>query len=89
MPRAAPQPSEVLRRLGGEGIERVRIGWCDLHGILRGKTLMAAGSPGRAGEVSAWSGTLLLKDTSDRTAFKVFEPGGMGGLAGFAGAAPT
>ena len=28
--------------------------------------------------------TLMLKDTSDRTAFKVFEPGGTADLPGFA-----
>ena len=26
------------------GLEQVRIGWCDLHGVLRGKTLMAPAS---------------------------------------------
>jgi glutamine synthetase len=30
--------------------------------------------------------TLMLKDTSDRTAFKVFEPGGTAGVPGFEGA---
>jgi glutamine synthetase len=29
-------------------------------------------------------GTVLLKDTADRTAFKVFEPGGTRTLPGFA-----
>jgi len=32
-------------------------------------------------------GTLLLKDSSDHTAYKVFEPGGLTGLPGFANAA--
>ncbi len=73
----------VLQRLRGPGIERVRIAWCDLHGALRGKTLMPAAAAevlqGGVGMVS----TILLKDTSDRTAFKVFEPGSLDALPGF------
>jgi hypothetical protein len=58
------------------GLELVRFAWCDVHGVTRGKTLVAAAAEkamlGGVGMVS----TLMLKDTSDRTAFKVFEPGG-------------
>ena len=25
-----------------KGLELVRIGWCDLHGVVRGKTLVAS-----------------------------------------------
>jgi glutamine synthetase len=78
---------EVLAQIGRVGIERVRMAWCDLHGITRGKTLMAGGVARALQEGVGLVGTLMLKDTSDRTAFKVFEPGGMGELAGFAGAA--
>ena len=68
----------ALRRLHDEGIAQVRVGWADLHGTLRGKTLVGTQAVAQAlqsgvGLVS----TLLLKDTSDRTAFKVFEPGGL------------
>ena len=31
----------LLQRMRDERIERVRFGWCDAHGMLRGKTLMA------------------------------------------------
>ncbi|MBA3595611.1 MAG: glutamine synthetase family protein [Pseudomonadota bacterium] len=65
------------------GIELVRFAWCDLHGTLRGKTLVASAAAkamqGGVGMVS----TLLLKDSSDRTAFKVFEAGGTSELPGF------
>lgn len=64
---------ELTARIAAEGIERVRIGWCDLHGVLRGKTLMADALPGAlAGGITLVS-TVMLKDTSDRTAFKVFD----------------
>jgi glutamine synthetase len=78
---------DVLRRIDAAGIERVRFAWCDLHGTTRGKTLMAPAAAHALQEGIGLVGTLMLKDTSDRTAFKVFEPGGMGELAGFAGAA--
>ena len=52
-------------------IETVRIAWCDLHGQIRSKSLPAHLVQGdlNIGLV----GTLMLKDTSDRTAFKVFD----------------
>jgi glutamine synthetase len=51
--------------------------------VLRGKTLVAgAGADALASGVGMVS-TLMLKDTSDRTAFKVFEPGGTADLPGF------
>ncbi|MDP1954853.1 MAG: glutamine synthetase family protein [Polaromonas sp.] len=65
------------------GIELVRFAWCDLHGTLRGKTLVAdAASKAMLDGVGLVS-TLLLKDSSDRTAFKVFEAGGAAELPGF------
>ncbi|MCE9658057.1 MAG: glutamine synthetase family protein [Burkholderiales bacterium] len=73
----------VSRRMRDEGIDLVRIGWCDTHGILRGKTLTAAAVPrALAGGIGLVS-TILLKDTSDRTAYRVFEPGATDALPGF------
>ena len=77
--------AELLPRLREAGIEQLRIGWADLHGTLRGKTLV--GDIDAIGQ-SLTSGvgmvsTMLLKDTSDRTAFKVFEPGALDALEGF------
>jgi glutamine synthetase len=82
--------ARVLGEIADGRVERVRIGWCDTHGVLRGKTLVVG--PGAGGVAEALDegigmvGTTMLKDTSDRTAFKVFEPG-LGarhaGLAGF------
>jgi len=69
------------------GIERVRLGWCDAHGMLRGKTLMAHAAIKALRDGVGMVGTLMLKDSADRTAWKVFEPGGANDLPGFAGAA--
>ncbi|MBU4184366.1 MAG: glutamine synthetase family protein [Gammaproteobacteria bacterium] len=69
------------------GIQRVRLGWCDVHGMLRGKTLMAHAAIKALRDGVGMVGTLMLKDTADRTAWKVFEPGGTSDLPGFAGAA--
>lgn len=65
------------------GLELVRIGWCDLHGVVRGKTLVASALERTLHEGVGMVSTLMLKDTSDRTAFKVFEPGGTSTLPGF------
>ena len=83
-PARAAAGIEVARRIREEGIELVRIAWCDLHGVLRGKTLVAgAGVDALASGVGMVS-TLMLKDTSDRTTYKVFEPGLADAQPGFA-----
>jgi glutamine synthetase len=66
----------VLERLRAAGIEELRLAWADVHGTLRGKTVVGGTEAfgqalrGGVGLVS----TLLLKDTADRTAFQVFDP---------------
>jgi glutamine synthetase len=78
---------EAARRVAhlveSTGLELIRIVWCDLHGITRGKTLTAAAAVRALQDGVGMVSTLMLKDTSDRTAFKVFEPGGTAGLEGF------
>ncbi len=69
--------------IAASGIELVRFAWCDLHGALRGKTLVAAAAAKAMLDGVGLVSTLLLKDTSDRTAFKVFEVGGTTKLPGF------
>ena len=34
--------SQTTRLIEDAGLELVRVGWCDLHGMVRGKTLVAA-----------------------------------------------
>jgi glutamine synthetase len=71
----------VLLQMEAERIDTVRVGWCDLHGSLRGKTLVAGAVAGALESGVGMVSTILLKDTSDRTAYRVFE--------GAAGAAPA
>ena len=73
----------VAQRMRDEGIDRVRIGWCDSHGALRGKTLMASSVMRALDAGVGMVSTILLKDTSDRTAYRVFEPGLEQALPGF------
>lgn len=75
---------QVLRTIREQRLERVRIGWCDTHGVLRGKTLVAEAAADALTDGIGMVGTLMLKDTSDRTAFKIFEPGLPAGLERFA-----
>jgi glutamine synthetase len=73
----------VLQRVQAEGLETVRVAWCDVHGLLRGKTLVASALRRALMEGVGMVSTLMLKDSSDRTAFRVFEPGGTDNLPGF------
>jgi glutamine synthetase len=79
-PAAATAFVEGLR---AEGIERVRIGWCDLHGVLRGKTLTLPALAAALEDGVSMVSTIVLKDSSDRTALNVFEPGALDALPGF------
>ncbi|WP_374669734.1 glutamine synthetase family protein [Ramlibacter sp.] len=74
---------QVAQRIEAERLELVRFAWCDPHGVLRGKTLVASAAEGALREGVGLVSTLMLKDTSDRTAYKVFEPGGTSTLPGF------
>jgi glutamine synthetase len=60
--------------------------WCDLHGELRSKTLMPLAVEEALRDGIGMASTLALGDTSDRTAFKVFE-GGVSNMSEFANAA--
>lgn len=80
---------QILRFVHEAGIEQVRIAWCDLHGELRAKSVLPCALENALRDGIGMVGTQALKDTSDRTAFKVFEPGAldaMPALKDFAGA---
>lgn len=70
-------------KLLAQNLELVRFAWCDVHGVTRGKTLVAGAAARAMMDGVGMVSTLMLKDTSDRTAFKVFEPGGTADLPGF------
>jgi glutamine synthetase len=78
--------AQVLQRMEALGIEQVRVVWADLHGSLRSKSVMAAALAGALRDGIGMVSTLLLKDTSDRTALPVFDAAAMAGLPEFTGA---
>ena len=88
----APAAQALLSRLESAGLSQLRVAWADLHGSYRTKTLVLGGPLGLAPLASALAGgigmvsTLLLKDSADRTALPVFEPGALDGLEGFGAA---
>ena len=77
---------QLVKQVESSGIELIRLGWCDLHGVVRGKTIVASQLRQALANGVGMVSTLLLKDSSDRTAFKVFEPGIAQTLPGFSGA---
>ena len=74
---------EVLAQVRSAGVDLVRVSWCDLHGVLRGKVLVASQLQRAFEEGISFVSTLMLKDTADRTALPVFERGGTAALPGF------
>ncbi len=66
---------EVTRRIEADGLEVVRLSFPDLHGILRGKALLANAIPSALRDGCTVTSTLLLKDTSHRTVVPVFSAG--------------
>ena len=75
--------TQTAQCLDASGVELVRFAWCDLHGMLRGKTLVASKAAQAMQDGVGMVSTLLLKDSADRTAYKVFEAGGATDLPGF------
>lgn len=79
-PEDCRKAAEITSRAQFDGIETVRVLFPDQHGLLRGKTVMAEGFAGVFDRGLNVPATLLLKDTSHRTAFPVWEDGtGMDG----------
>jgi glutamine synthetase len=70
-----------------KGIKSVRFSFADQHGVLRGKTLSASAAEAAMERGVTVTSTLLLKDTSHRTAFPAFTPGGGVGMPEMQGAA--
>ena len=66
----------VAQRIRKDELELVRFSFADQHGVLRGKTLMAADAPGAMASGVTMTTTLLAKDTAHKTAWPVFTAGG-------------
>jgi glutamine synthetase len=81
--RAAAAVDKTIRR---HKLELVRFSFPDQHGVLRGKTLVAAEASRALRSGVTMTSTLFAKDTSHRNVFPVFEAGAGMGLAEMGGA---
>jgi glutamine synthetase len=70
-----------------KGLKQVRFSFADQHGVLRGKTLAVSEAEAAMERGVTVTSTLLLKDTSHKTAFPAFTPGGGVGMPEMQGAA--
>jgi len=77
----------VLKEIDAHQLKFVRFSFADQHGVLRGKTLAAAEASAALERGVTVTSTLLLKDTSHRTVFPAFTPGGGVGMPELQGAA--
>jgi glutamine synthetase len=68
--------AEVTARTANLGV--VRFAFADAHGVVRGKTLVGAEAVNALRTGVSCTATMLLKDTSGRTAFPIFQPGSDG-----------
>ncbi len=66
---------DIGQRIEREGLHSIRLAFADQHGVLRGKTLMVPAAISALTDGCAMTSTLLLKDTSHRTVFPVWQPG--------------
>jgi glutamine synthetase len=76
----------VEREIKRRRLELIRFSFCDQHGALRGKTLVASDAARAMRAGITMTSTLLAKDTSHRTVFSVFSAGGGMGLDAMTGA---
>jgi glutamine synthetase len=76
----------VEREIKQRKLEVIRFAFCDQHGVLRGKTLVASEAASAMRSGVTMTSTLLAKDTSHRTVFAVFSEGGGMGLNEMEGA---
>ena len=81
--RAAAAVDQAIRR---NKLELVRFSFPDQHGVLRGKTLIAAEASRAMRSGVTMTSTLLAKDTAHFTVFPVFEAGAGMAIAEMGGA---
>jgi glutamine synthetase len=68
--------AEVIERINE--LDVVRFAFSDVHGVVRGKTLIAAEAVRALRAGVSCTATMVLKDLSGRTAFPIFTAGGDG-----------
>jgi glutamine synthetase len=72
----ARRAKAVARAIKKHKLELVRFSFADQHGVLRGKTVVAADAPGMMQTGVTMTTTLLAKDTAHKTVYPVFTAGG-------------
>jgi len=77
----------LLAEVKARGIKAVRFSFADQHGILRGKTIAAGALKSALESGVAIGSTMLLKDTSHKTVYPAFTPGGGLGMREMEGSA--
>src|SRR5438067_190075 len=77
----------ILKEIEAHQLKCVRFSFADQHGVLRGKTLAATEVKSALERGVTVTSTLLLKDTSHKTVFAAFTPGGGVGMPELQGAA--
>jgi len=77
----------ILKEIDAHLVKAVRFSFVDQHGILRGKTLATSEVRSALERGVTITSTLLLKDTSHKTVFPAFTPGGGVGMPELQGAA--
>jgi glutamine synthetase len=85
-PERVAAAKAAAEQIGQDGIEIVRLSFVDQHGILRGKTIVAAEVARLINSGLGVPSSLLLKDTSNRTVFAAFTPQGGVGIKEMEGA---
>ena len=65
----------VLKEIEARGLEMVRFAFADQHGLFRGKALAARATAGALRDGVPITSTLILKDTSHRTVFPIWQGG--------------
>ena len=78
---------EVVRQARDRSLGVIRLSAVDQHGVLRGKTILAAELEGALRNGCSFVSSLLAKDTSCRSVFPVFTPGAGLGMPALQGAA--
>ena len=79
--------ARLLEEVESRALRVVRFSFPDQHGVLRGKTIAAAELKHVLENGVTITTTMLAKDTSHRTVFPVFTPGGGFGMREMEGAA--
>jgi glutamine synthetase len=78
---------KLLDEIQSRGLKEIRFSFADQHGVLRGKSVAVAEVQSALQRGVTVTSTLLLKDTSHRTVFAAFTPGGGVGMPELQGAA--